>query len=185
MQEPFYQKGSCKSRSLSAVLHSALDFAVGIVFGDGVALIVQLFTAAEADLDLYARAGKIEREGNQGKSFLRRQTVELQDLLFMHKETATAQGVAIKDISMLIGAYMHTDNEDFAILNVDIGIFKVDAACADAFDLCTEKLDARLIFFVHEIIVICLFILRNYFIAAFFISQNGHLLFFIRPILRA
>ena len=97
----------------------------------------------------------------------------------MHKQTATAHRISIEDIAVLVWAYVHADDEELAVLDVNIRVLEIDAACADALDLGAEKLDARLVFFVHEIVVVSLFILRDKLCTALFISQNGHLLYYL------
>ena len=165
------------SVSLPSILQSSLDLAIGIVLGDRIALVVELFASTEPELNLYARAREIEREGNKGNSLLRDETEKLEDLALVHQKLALTHRVAIEDISVLIGTDVHTDDEKLAVLEVAVGVLEIDRACAQTFDLRAEKLDARLVFFVHEIVVIRFFVLGNYLMPALFISQNGHLLF--------
>ena len=111
--------------------------------------------------------------------------MELHDLLFVHQQSSLAKGIAIEDVAVLVRRDVHTDDEQLTVLNVDIRVLQIHVARANAFDLGAEKLDARFIPFVHEIIVISLFVLGNYFVARLFISQNGHLLFiFAAPLAR-
>ena len=50
--------------AVGLVLHAALDLAVGFGLGDGVALIVELFTAAESYLNLEAGAFEVDLKGD-------------------------------------------------------------------------------------------------------------------------
>ena len=59
MQDPFFKKALTKRILrvlLSSILHSSLDLTVGVVLGDRVALVVELFASAKADLYLDTRA---------------------------------------------------------------------------------------------------------------------------------
>jgi hypothetical protein len=71
---------------------------------------------------------------------------------------------------------MHPDDEDLAVFYRAIAILEVCCALTDAFDLCTEKSDARFVFFVYEIVVICFFILRYDFSRLLFVISHGDIL---------
>ena len=106
------------------------------------------------------------------------ETVQLHDLALMHKELTLTERISVEDISMLIWGDVHSDYEKLAVLYVDIGILQIDLTRSEAFDLGTEKLDARFVLFVHEIVVIGFFILRDDLCAAaFVISHSRHLTF--------
>ena len=90
----------------------------------------------------------------------------------MHQQSTLTERISVEDVSVLVGAYMHADDEYLSVLDVAVAVLEVDASCADAFDLGAEKLDARFIFFFHEIIVVCFFILRGDLYAAVFSCQS-------------
>jgi hypothetical protein len=94
----------------------------------------------------------------------------------MHQQLALASRLFIEDIALFIGAYVHTDDEKLAVLDRAVAILEIYRALTDAFDLCTEKSDARFVFFVYEIVVICFFILRYDFSSLLFVISHGDIL---------
>ena len=67
------------SIAIGAILQAALDLTIRLGLGDGIPLIVQLFTAAQADLDLEAGALEIDLQRDQGIALLGSQTRELHE----------------------------------------------------------------------------------------------------------
>ena len=55
---------------LGVVFHPTFNFSIGIVLGDGIAFIVELFASAESDLYLEATALEVDLEGHQGIALL-------------------------------------------------------------------------------------------------------------------
>ena len=51
--------------SISSVLEATLDLTVRLSLSDGIPLIVELFTAAKADLDLKARVFEVDLKRHQ------------------------------------------------------------------------------------------------------------------------
>ena len=85
----------------------------------------------------------------------------------MHQQLSLSEGLSIEDISLLIGADVHSKNKKLSVLKRTIGILKVYRSRANAFDLCSEKRYSRFVLFVNEILMISLFILGNYLISRF------------------
>ena len=148
--------------SVSSVLEAALDLPVGFGLRDGVPLIVELFTAAQPDLDLEAGALEVDLQGNQGIPLLGHQALELHDLLLMHKEAAIPQGLAVEDIAVLVGADVNADGVELTVYHLAVGVLEVDPATADALDLGAVELDPGLVFFVDEVVMPGFFILGDH-----------------------
>jgi len=163
-----------------ALLHFPVDFSICVALCDRIALIVHLLASAKTKFYLDVRILEIKRQRDQRHALLCNESVQLHDLALVHKKLATAQGVTVEDIAVLVGAYMHTDNEKLAVLDVAVGVLEVDTSCANALDLGTEKLDASLIFFLNEIVVVRLFVLRCDLDSAVFVRHecSSSLLFF-------
>ena len=98
----------------------SVNIAICLPFGIGIALIVQLLTAAEADLDLEARAFEVNREGDEGKALLTDQPREFHDLSFMHEQAAVAQWLAVENISVLVRTDMDADSIDLTLFNMAV-----------------------------------------------------------------
>ena len=147
--------------TVGSVLEAALNLAVGFCLGDGVPLIVELFTAAQANLDLEAGALEVDLQRNQGIPLLGDQSLELHDLLLMHEQTAIAERLSVEDIAVLVGADVDTDGVQLAAGHLAVGILEVDTAAADALDLGAVELDPRLVLLVDEVVVPGLFILGD------------------------
>ena len=147
--------------TVGLVLHAAFDLAVGFGLGNGVALVVELFASAESDLYLEAGAFEVDLKGDQGIALLGDESLELHDLLFVHEESAVAKRLAVEDVAVLVGTDVDADGVELSVNDLTVGVLEVDAAAADAFDLGAVELDARFIFFVNEVVVPCLFVLRD------------------------
>ena len=130
-----------------------------------IALVIKLFAAAKPNLYLYARTAEIHFKRNQGNALLLNKAVKLADFAPMHKKAAAAVGVAVKYISLFIGAYVHSVHKNFAVFYVAPAVLQVYLTGADAFDLRTEKLNARFVAVVDKIVVTGFFIFCNGFYA--------------------
>ena len=92
----------------------------------------------------------------------------------MHQELAVAQGLAVENIAMLVGADVDADGVQLAVLDVAVGVLEIDATAADALDLSAVELDACFVLLVYEVVVPCLLILGDDLDSLLF--QNSHLL---------
>ena len=88
----------------------------------------------------------------------------------MHQQLLRAQGILVKDISLLIGADMHAEGKELAFVYVTVGILQIYVTCTERFYLCAEELDACLVGFKYKIIVSCLSVVGNDFSLNFHIS---------------
>ena len=130
-----------------------------------VALVIKLFAAAKPNLYLYARTAEIHFKRNQGNALLLNQTVELVYLPAVHQKAAAAIRVAVEYVPLFVWAYVHSVHEDFAVFNVAPAVFKIHLTGADAFDLRTEKLNARFVAVVNKIIMTGFLVFCNGFYA--------------------
>jgi hypothetical protein len=94
----------------------------------------------------------------------------------VEEQFALPQRIHIEYIALLIGADVHADHPRLSPTDGNVAILQITLALTDAFDLCTEKSDARFVFFVYEIVVICFFILRYDFSSLLFVISHGDIL---------
>ena len=127
------------------LLHCPIHCAVCVALCGVIALIVELFTLAKSQRKLNARAGEIEGEGNKRKSVAADLTEELHDLLFVHQQLFGAQGIAVKDVTLLVGTYVHTVNEHLALINACKALLEVDLALTDALYLSTREYNSCIV----------------------------------------
>ena len=145
------------------LLERAFDVALGCALCHILALVIELFTSAQPDLQLDAAVFEIQAYRDERIARLLYHAVEAVDLFFMHKESAHAHGIAVEDISLLIGGNVHTVHKNFALDYGTPAVLEVYPALTDRFDLGSEQLDARLIALLDKIIVVRLFVLRDRF----------------------
>ena len=81
------------------------------------------------------------------------QGVELADLPLVQQQALGTVGVAVEDVALLIGRDVEAVGIDLAVLGDAEGIFQVQRAGADGFDLRAEQLDAGLVAVLHKIVV--------------------------------
>ena len=139
--------------SFIAISHTAFNNAVCIALGSVISLIIQLFTTAKSDFDLDVRAAEIQRQRDERKTLLRHKTVQLHNLFFVHEQLFVAQRIFIKNVSLLVGTYVHALYKKLAVLDIAVCILEIDLTAADAFDLGTKERNARLILLIHKIFV--------------------------------
>ncbi len=82
--------------------YRAFDFALHISLGDGVALIIELFTTAEAQLDLCSASFEIELEWDECKPFGGHFACQLVDLASMEEQFAVAHWIVVVAVAMFI-----------------------------------------------------------------------------------
>ena len=149
---------------------------VGISSRRIVSLVVELLTLAETDAHLDVRALEVERERHESVSLTRDESCELHYLALVHQQLALTSRLAVEDIALFVGTYVHTDNEKLAVFDRAVGIFEIYRTHTDAFDLCAEKSDTCLVLFVNEVIVIGFFVLRDYLSRLLFVLSHGQVL---------
>ena len=138
---------------LSKVFKCSVNISVCLTFGLALALVIELFTFAKANFNLNAAILEIDGKGNEGCAILHNLGVELQNLLLMHKKLAGTDGVAVKNVALFIGAYMHAADKYLSVLYGAEGVLEIQCACADGLNLGAEKLDAGLIALKYKIIM--------------------------------
>ena len=149
---------------LSVLLfNSALNVALSGSFCHVLALVVELFALAQADLHFNSAVLKVQAYRNQRITRLLDNSVKAVDFLFVHEQFSYAHWVAVEDIALLIRGDMHTVYENFALDNRTPAVLEVDPALTDGFYLGAEQLDACLLAFLNKIIVMRLFVLRDCF----------------------
>ncbi len=149
----------------------SLDVSVAVLFCLSVTLVVELFTSAKSQLHFYVRPAEVKGERNNRKSLLTHLTVQLHDLSFVHKELAVAQRISVEDVALFVGTDVYSRGEDLAVFYFAVGVLEVHLTFSQALDLRAEKLDSRFVFLVHEIIVVCLFVLGDYLSSRVLVSQ--------------
>ena len=152
---------SCLSVLILLAFHLSVDVTVGLLFGGGIALIIQLFTAAKSHLYLDVRALEVQLQGHEGIALLRHQTEQLKDLLFVHQEAAGTKGITVEDIAVLIGADVHLAHEQFPVIDGAVGVLEIDIARPQAFDLGAKQLNTGLVRFFDKVFMPRLFVLRD------------------------
>ena len=83
---------------------------------------------------------------------------EFPDLLLVEEELAVPQRIHVEPVALLVGGDVHPLDDGFAVSDPDVGFLDGNLALTDGFDLRARKHDARLIGLVHEVVVICFFV---------------------------
>ncbi len=149
----------------------SLNISFAVTFCLGIPLVVELFASAKSQFHFNVRPAEVKGKWDYGKSFLAHLSVQFHDLSFVHKELTVAQGIAVKNVALLVGADVYSRGEDLAALYLAIGVLEVHLTFPQALYLRAEKLDTRLVFLIHEIIVVRLFVLCDYFSSRVLVSQ--------------
>ena len=144
---------------LSVVSHAALNISLGVFFGDGFSLVIVFLTAAEADLKLGSSVlVDIELKGNKSHALLGELSCELADLLLMEKKLSVAERIHVKTVPLFLRGDVHAHDDGFTVSDPDIGFLDGDLALTDGFDLGAREDYSCLVGLVHEIVVICFFV---------------------------
>ena len=144
---------------LSSVFHPSLHVAFGVALGDGVTLVVVLFAAAEADLQLGpAVLVYVHAKGDQGHALKGQGLIKFPDLLLVEEEPADPGWLHVKAVPLLVRGNVHAVDHGLAGFDLDEGLLDGDLAGADGLDLGARQLDARLVGLVHEIVVVGFFV---------------------------
>ena len=114
---------------------------------------MELFTFAQAQLQLYPAALEVQGQGDEAVAVPLDVAEQLHNLPLVHEQLALAQGISVKDISLLIGGDMHTHHEHLAVLDGAIAILQIDRTGPEALDLGAGKGNAAFIGLLHEIVV--------------------------------
>ena len=134
----------------------AVDFPLGVPFGHGVALVVQVLAYAHAQVQLHAAVLQIHVQRHQCVALALHRAAQLADLTLVEQKTLGPQRVGVEDVALLIGADVHALNEDFPVLDHSEALFQVHLALAHGLDFRAFQLDAALDAFLDEVIVACL-----------------------------
>ena len=154
-----------RSSALAAVrlvFHAAFDLAVGFGFGDGVSLIIEFLTAAEAEFDFDAGAFEVNRKGHEGIALLADESRQFHDLPLMHEQAALPQGLTVEDVPMLVGADVDADGEQFTVFDMAVGILEVDPPRTDALDFGAAEFDPGFVLFIDKIVVVGFLVLGDH-----------------------
>jgi len=123
--------------------HSS-QLAVLFFFPDGVALVVLLFAAGDADLDLDAAVFEVHRERDEGGALDRGGLLELFDFAAVGEEAAFAQGVVVELGGGGVGVDVGAVEDELAVLDAGEGFLELAFSVAEAFDFAAEQRDAAL-----------------------------------------
>ena len=132
-----------------------------VPLGDGVSLVIVLFAFARADLQLHPRVLKIYGQGYQRVSVTLDKLLHLSDFLFVHQEPADPLRVLVENIAFIIRGDVHTVDEQLAALNGAPCVLQIQRSGPNGLHLRAEQFNARLVFFLHEVVVVRLAVLRR------------------------
>ena len=156
----------------------SLDRAIGFAAGDIVALVVLLFASAKAEKHFDVLALEVQLEWNERIALARDKTDELHDLPFMKEKLFFAQGIAVKDIALLLGADMYAEGKDLAVPYVAVGVLEIGTPGTQGFDLRAEQSNTGLVRIFNKIIVMRLAVFRQDAVLFLMcVSHTGGLLF--------
>jgi len=131
----------------------ALDLPVGVPLGDGIPLVVLRFALAQAQLQLHAAVFEVDFQGNEGVPLAHDEGIQFADFALVHQELLGTHGVAVEDVSVLVGADVHPLDPDFPLAHLRPGFLQIDPPLPDGLDLRAKQFQAALIALLHEIIV--------------------------------
>ena len=111
----------CSCISLSEIPHFEipLRLAARILFGNILTLVVEFLSSRKRDLHLYQTALKIHLHRNDRIPLFFDLSEQSHDLLFVHQKTFGTHGILVEYITLLVGADMHTVNDDLTVFNMD------------------------------------------------------------------
>ena len=120
--------------------------------------IINLLTAAEAHVELYEAAFKVEVEGHKGIALFLDFSEQAVNFPSMEEKLSVSKRVLVKNISPLIGVDVHTYDETLSVSYLTEGLLNGSLSEAERFDFRSEKLNAALEAFHHEKIMKSLFV---------------------------
>lgn len=139
---------------------STFHLPLRIARGGGVALVVQVLAPAQAQLQLHPPILEVNLQGNQRVALAAHQAAELADLAFMQEQLFGAKRVAVGEAALLIGADVHAFGKHFRPTHHGKALLEIHPALTHALDLGALEAKAAFVGFLHEVIVIRLFVLR-------------------------
>ena len=113
---------------------SALYRALSVSFSGSLALIVQLFTLAQPDLQLCPAVFYIQLKRNDTQTLLLILLKQLSDLFFMQQEPFFTHRVSVKYIPLLVWRNMHSNGKHLAIVHTAKRILQIHPALTDGLD---------------------------------------------------
>ena len=135
-------------------------------------LIVKLFASRNRNSNLHALSLKIHIKGDNGKSFLLYCSKELHYLSFVHQYFFGTKRVAVKYIALFIRRDVHPVDKHFSVfIYFAVAFLEVNPAHTHRLYLCAEKLNACLVFFFYEELVMSASVLSESFYHFFFCHQ--------------
>ena len=153
----------------------AFHFALGVARGGGVALVVKMLAPAQAKLQLHPPVLEVNLQGDQRVALAAHQAAELADLAFVQEQLFGAKRVAVGEAALLVGADVHALGKHLRPAHHGEALLEVHPALAHALDLGALEAKAAFVGFLHEVIVIRLFVLR-YRLDAPLVRHGGNLL---------
>ena len=94
----------------------------------------------------------------------------------MHQQPPRPYRIAVKDVSVLIGADMHAADKQLAVLHGAEGILQIDLTGPDGFDLRARKLDPGLEAIQHKVFMKSLAVIGNLLYALLLRRHAVHIL---------
>ena len=79
----------------------------------------------------------------------------------MQEEFFRPERITVIDVALFVGTDMHPLDPDFAFPDLRPALLEIDSSLPDAFDFGAEQRDAAFVFFLDEIIVPRLAVLRD------------------------
>ena len=140
------------------LLKLLLEFPSLCLFLHILTLIINLLTAAEAHVELYEAAFKVEAEGHKGIALFLDFSEQAVNFSSMEEKLPVSKRIFIENISPLIGIDMHANNETLPVSNLTEGLLNGSLSEAERFDFRSEKLNAAFQAFLHEKIMESLFV---------------------------
>lgn len=136
-------------------LEGAVNLALGVALGNGVALVVELLAPGEGDFELGAVVLEVEAKGDDGDALLRDFRVEFLNLPPVQEELAGAGGFRLLLVraGLLVGGDVHVSHPRLAVADGDEAVAEVDFALAHALDFGAREDEARFKGFVYEEVV--------------------------------
>src|SRR5262249_53956876 len=128
--------------STAPVLHCRARLAVYLSLPDGLALVVRLLAAGQADGELDLPALEIQAERNQGHSLLDGVPDEFPGLLAVQQQLAAPRRLMLGVAAVCILRDVDVVDEDLAALDARVAVAQVDAALADRLHLRALQDDA-------------------------------------------
>ena len=102
--------------------HFFLRFPSLVFLGNILPFVIKLFPLGKADFHFRPAVLKVNGKGDNRIALFRYAANKLPYLLPVQKKFPYPQGILIKNIALLVRAYMHSINKNFSPLNPDKGL---------------------------------------------------------------